>query len=172
MSSYLDFVNDKYVKQLSGKFAEEEENESDSDEESEKKYERNDAFADKIAILSREICWLTGSLAHGLIEVKSEVIDPDKAKKEKEQEKMERLLMDSKLLSGGIENRHMNIFSKKTKDQMMDILSISGDNTLLELLTVADAKNEDDELMLQAIHAGRNENVDWLIEALQHKLLA
>ena len=52
---------------------------------------------------------------------------------------MTRLLMDSKLLSGGIENRHMNLFSKATKDQMIDFLTISNDNTLLELLTVVDA---------------------------------
>lgn len=44
--------------------------------------------------------------------------------------------MSSRLLSGGIENRHMNLFTQKTKDTMADILTISNDYTLLELLTV------------------------------------
>jgi hypothetical protein len=43
--------------------------------------------------------------------VKPEAIKEDKTKNEEAKEKMTRLLMDSKLLSGGIENRHMNLFS-------------------------------------------------------------
>lgn len=48
--------------------------------------------------------------------VKPEAKKEDQAKKEEEKEKMTRLLMGSKLLSGGIENRHMNLFSKAIKD--------------------------------------------------------
>ena len=68
--------------------------------------------------------------------VKPDEIKSELAKKELEKEKMARLLMSSRLLSGGIENRHMNLFSQKTKDMMSDILTISNDFTLLELLTV------------------------------------
>jgi hypothetical protein len=31
---------------------------------------------------------------------------------------MEKKIMNSKLLSGGFENRHLNLFSKKTTDEM------------------------------------------------------
>ena len=79
---------------------------------------------------------------------------------------MARLLMSSRLLSGGIENRHMNLFSQKTKDTMSDILTISNDFTLLELLTVQNTQNEYDNVLSAVIQNGKNEFVDYLIEVL------
>jgi len=124
-------VNDKYAKLLSGKTTEEE---SDSDAESE--VTKSDPLAATIVELARKLCWLIGSLAHNLVVVKPEEVQADQQKREDEKERMARLLMSSRLLSGGIENRHMNLFSQKTKDTMSDILTISNDFTLLELLTI------------------------------------
>lgn len=119
---------------------------------------------------SRKICWLIGSIAHKLVEVKPDEINPDN-KREVEKDRMVRMLMTSRLLSGGIENRHMNLFSQKTKEVITDILTISNDFTLLELLTVKDQLNEDDEILTAVIHPGKNEFLDYLIEALHHRLL-
>ena len=94
------------------------------------------------------------------------------AKREAEKERMARLLMSSRLLSGGIENRHMNLFTQKTKDTMSDVLHISNDFTLLELLTVKDTTTEDDEILAAIIHPKKNEFVEYLIEVLHHRLLA
>ena len=167
--NFLDTVNHKYPAQLSGKAATQE-SDDDSDTE-EDKYKKEDKFATRISDLSRKICWLTGSLAHNLVEVKKpEEIKADIAQKEKEKEKMARLLMDSKLLSGGIENRHMNFFSQKTKVQMIDILTISNDNTLLELLTVNETDNEHDQILQAIIYPKKNQFVDYLIEVLTYRL--
>lgn len=139
LCSYVDLVNDKYAKLLSGKTTEEE---SDSDAESE--VTKSDPLAATIVELARKLCWLIGSLAHNLVVVKPEEVQADQQKREDEKERMARLLMSSRLLSGGIENRHMNLFSQKTKDTMSDILTISNDFTLLELLTIQDTENEFD----------------------------
>jgi len=40
----------------------------------------------------------------------------EELKKETSQAKMERMLMESKLLSGGIENRYINLFSQEIRD--------------------------------------------------------
>lgn len=131
LCAFIDLVNEKYAKLLSGKATEEE-----SDSEAEEEVKKADPLATTTVELSRKLCWLIGSLAHNLVKVKPEEID--QTKKEDEKERMARLLMSSRLLSGGIENRHMNLFTQKTKDTMADILTISNDYTLLELLTIKD----------------------------------
>jgi len=134
LNHFLHIVGIKYGRHLAGKIKEEDELDSEDDDD----FEKNDEFSETIENFTRKICWLTGSLAHNLIIVKPEELNADLAKKELEKEKMARLLMSSRLLSGGIENRHMNLFSNKTKETMSDILHISNDFTLLELLTVKD----------------------------------
>ena len=59
----------------------------------------------------------------------------DKAENEEAKEKMSCLLSDSKLLSTGIKNHHIFFFSKRTKI-MIEFLTVSNDNTLLELSSV------------------------------------
>jgi hypothetical protein len=57
-------------------------------------------------------------------------------KKETNEQKMERMLMDSKLLSGGIENHFINQFSQEIRDQVRQVLVISGDYHLHELIEI------------------------------------
>lgn len=54
---------------------------------------------------------------------------------------------------------------------MIDFLTISNDNTLLELLTVVNAENEQDEILHAAIVPGKNVFMDHLIEVLQFRLI-
>ena len=49
---------------------------------------------------------------------------------------MEKLLMDSKLLSGGIQNRFLYTFKEDVKRDLNCILEITSDFTLHELLEV------------------------------------
>jgi hypothetical protein len=81
---------------------------------------------------------LIGHIAHTFVVVKPEEANIE-SKREAEKDRMTRLLMTSKLLSGGIENRHINMFGQNTKELMSDILTISNDFTLLDLLTVKDS---------------------------------
>ena len=88
-------------------------------------------------------------------------------------------MMNSKLLSGGFENRHLNLFSKKIRDEMAQISDISGDDDMIRALQslpnnstkqeqeVDEEKDSEDEQMLhQIIHEGRNPNVDLAIKLL------
>jgi len=164
---FLHIVDDKYGRHLAGKKKPE-----DSDSEAEDEWSKDDVFQTTVQLFSRKICWLTGSLAHNLVIVKPEEINQDIAKREAEKERMARLLMSSKLLSGGIENRHMNLFTQKTKDTMSDVLHISNDFTLLELLTIKDTNTEDDDILAAIVHPKKNEFVEYLIEVLHHRLVA
>jgi len=49
---------------------------------------------------------------------------------------MEKMLMDSKLLAGGMENRFINQFSEAGKKLIRDTLTVVKDNTLVELIEV------------------------------------
>jgi len=55
---------------------------------------------------------------------------------------MERLIMDSKLLSGGIENRKLNEFSSDTREQIKNVLEVSGDYTLHEMIEIPSEDKE------------------------------
>lgn len=61
---------------------------------------------------SRNLCWFIGMTSYKLIKVKE--VEKDQEKKEKEatqNEKMQDLIIQSNLLSGGIENRFLTLFS-------------------------------------------------------------
>lgn len=53
---------------------------------------------------------------------------------------------------------------------MSEILTISGDFSLLEMLTIQDTLSEDDKTLTAVIHAGKNEFVDALIDCLHFRL--
>jgi hypothetical protein len=78
---------------------------------------------------SRSLSWFVGQTAYKLIKVKK-----DEEKKEKEDgannakeetEKMHDLIIQSNLLSGGIENRHIHLFSAESQEQIEDLIKIS-----------------------------------------------
>jgi hypothetical protein len=47
---------------------------------------------------------------------------------------MEKIIMSSKLLSGGFDNRHFYMFSKKITEEIQLFSSIANDNQLKEVL--------------------------------------
>ena len=67
LCAYIDLVNEKYAKLLSGKATEEA-----SDSEAEDDVSKSDPLADTTVEVSRKLCWLIGSLAHNLVLVKPE----------------------------------------------------------------------------------------------------
>jgi hypothetical protein len=108
--------------------------------------------------------------AYKLIKVKEVEKDQEKKEKETVNEKMQDLIIQSNLLSGGIENRFVTLFSSETQTSLQDLIKISHDDTLQTLLTNKGERNEDDDILLSLIQEGKDERVDRLIKYLQNAL--
>jgi hypothetical protein len=83
-----------------------------------------------------------GSLSFNLIRVNklSETTDP--------KEKMIRMLMESKVLSGGMESRFLPTLDKDTKEKLLHTLEISNDKLSLEILKNDSViPNDEDKLL-------------------------
>jgi hypothetical protein len=101
---------------------------------------------------SRSLSWFVGSTAYKLIKVKDEKEDKEKkegkdAKDQEAQEKMHDLIIQSNLLSGGMENRFVNLFSAEAQSQIVDLIKISEDTELLGLLKSSEKTTDDDKLI-------------------------
>lgn len=65
--------------------------------------------------------------------------------------------MDSKLLSGGLENRFVTSFSPETKQKISEILLVSQDHGLNELLNVSKPTlTEEDKVFNDVMTEGNN----------------
>lgn len=82
----------------------------------------SDELVNIVQVMIRRLSWLVGSISFSLIHVKSEELTHDELKKETADQKMTRLLMESKILSGGIEVRFLSTFAQETKDKLKPIL--------------------------------------------------
>lgn len=117
---------------------------------------------------TRDLAWFIGHTAYDLIKVSAEAPKLDEKKSDKE--KMEKMLMESKLLAGGMENRFINQFSSDIKKKIKDALLLVKDNTLLELIEVDAQHNDEDELLQKILQSGKDEKADELIDTLQSAL--
>jgi len=96
----------------------------------------DDVFIKELDKIQRRVCWGIGLVSFNYTFVKSTTLSPEEQKAETHPQRMERLLMDSKLLSGGIENRFIRTFSSEVREQIKSVLAISGDYTLHEMVEV------------------------------------
>lgn len=113
---------------------------------------------------SRNLCWFIGMSAYKLIKVKEVEKDQEKKDKESPSEKMQDLIIQSNLLSGGIENRFITLFSNDTQATLMDLIKISHDTKLQQMLVEKPKDFEDDLLLSSLIHAGKDNKVDKIVE--------
>lgn len=65
---------------------------------------------------------------------------------------MHDLIIQSNLLSGGIENRFLHQFSQEAQNELKDIIKISQDKRILSMLSETQKENEDDKLVSAIIH--------------------
>ena len=65
---------------------------------------------------------------------------------------MQDLIIQSTLLSGGIENRFISLFSQEGLSQLHDLIKISEDKKLLDLISHQASQTEDDKLISAVIH--------------------
>lgn len=130
-------------------------------------------MSENVVGLSRSLSWFLGTISFNLVNItKDESADPQ-SKDETEEQKMARMLLESKVLSGGLENRFISSFSQETKDTLKPLFEIiqeiNQDNSLLEHMKQVTETPEDH--LLQAIMSkGKDEEVDLLIDLLQHSL--
>ena len=79
---------------------------------------------------------------------------------------MHDLIIQSNLLSGGIENRNISMFSSESQIHIQDLIKISQDAELSKLLNAKPQASSDDNLISALIHPGENEIVDKLVTFL------
>mgnify|MGYP006950269135 CR=1 FL=1 len=121
--------------------------EDDSDfEESESSIESSEMVT-MVFTMIRRISWFIGQISFNLIHVKSEELTLEQIKEETSDKKMARLLMESKILSGGIETRFLSTFAQETKDKLKPVLEISGSTKVLEMLQNEATLNKEDTLL-------------------------
>lgn len=134
ISEYRDMLKDN-MRPLSGKSGEPE----DSDEE---QPSMDDVFVKQLSQMQRKVTWGVGLVAYSYSYIKPNTLTLEQQKEEKPEQKMERLILDSKLLSGGIEKRFLSSFSDEAREQIKSVLEVSGDYTLHEMMEVPSQDQE------------------------------
>jgi len=134
---------------------------------------------DLIGSFRRQLNWYVGHVAHELIRVekkpdkkdeeeKKEEDDDQKAKEKKRREKRRKEILDmvlqSNLLSGGIEPCHLNIFSTEMKDELINYARLIEDGVTVASLSKDDLESskagEPQKKLSAIITAGKDEEVD------------
>jgi hypothetical protein len=90
----------------------------------------------------------------------------DEKKKESDKEKMIQGILSSKLLSGGIENRFIKIFSKKFLHQLKELVEITDDNKIKNYLE-DEEDNDEDILLKNIITPGKSLEEESFIDVFQ-----
>ena len=107
--------------------------------------------------------WTISKLSYSFISVKK-VAEPS------EEEKMNKKILDSKLLSGGIENRFLPILSKDTVNSLRDLCEITADKTIKQYLQSEPKELDEDLVFMSIIHQGKDKNIDKVIDLLQFNM--
>ena len=107
--------------------------------------------------------WTISKLSYSFISVK-------KVAELSEEEKMNKKILDSKLLSGGIENRFLPILSKDTVNSLRDLCEITADKTIKQYLQSEPKELDEDQVFMSIIHQGKDKNIDRVIDLLQFNL--
>ena len=138
---------------------------SDSEKEEPSDDDIKTDLTEELKNFTRKLCWFLGSLSFNLISVK----DEEPVKDETKEQKIVRILLDSKVLSGGIENRYVSSFSSEVKQKIKPLLQIEQDAELLGFLENP-TETEEDKLLNNVMSAGSCPDADLLLETLQYCL--
>ena len=107
--------------------------------------------------------WTTLKLVYSYFKIKN------KADLNKEV-KINKKILDSKLLSGGIENRFLPILSKDAVNLLLDMCEITTDNTIKQYLQGETKEIDEDQVLMSIIHQGKDKDIDRVIDLLQINL--
>jgi len=84
--------------------------------------------------------------------------------------KINKKILDSKLLSGGIENRFLPILSNDAINLLSDMCEITTDNTFKQYLQSEPKELDEDQVLMSIIHQGKDKDIDRIIDLLQINL--
>lgn len=95
-----------------------------------------------VCTLRRHLSWYLGHVAYAYVKIKSEPANTpssskgmdEAARKEEERKQALGMVLQSNLLSGGMEVRHLHTFSKEAKDKLRGYMRIIGDDEFLKAL--------------------------------------
>ena len=107
----------------------------------------------------KNVIWSISKISNYLIKSKEEETGRD----------VNKMILKSKLFSGGIQNRFLNFFSKEALQNIRSVSAITDDASLLNYLEKAE-QNEEDKTMLAFIHSGTNPIVDLFVQLLEWSL--
>jgi len=105
---------------------------------------------------------MIGRFSYSLIKIK-------KPEKETDEEKNYRLLLHSKIFSGGVENKHLHFFSKRTIKRLSQLSEITEDKALLKYFEQSQSEiqlTEEEKCLFAILHQGTNKKVDNFIAFL------
>ena len=155
----------------------------------------DDAIAVIFSKLRKHVSWHMGMMAYKLIKIeKKREVAPEKEDETDEQKKLRtaeahrkqvlQMVGQSNLLSGGIERKHMRIFSVKAREELTGMAQLMNDSALVADLAekkhgehgTKDVGGEDDvdcddcDILEAVVFEGKNEETDLTIEYLQKML--
>ncbi|CDW82480.1 hect e3 ubiquitin [Stylonychia lemnae] len=136
----------------------------------------NDDLHSMLRSYNRQACKLIGTIAYKLIKVKEDVKEADVAAeqaKKSQKEAQYDLIIQSDLLSGGLQAKYLNLFSVDTQAQITELINVIQDKRLKSFNTErsnSSFETEDEKLVSSTIYKGKNDNVDRLIAYLQQLL--
>jgi hypothetical protein len=131
----------------------------------------------------QHMSYYLGHLAYNYVKIepvaeapKATSDDPEKQKaldKEHEKKAILKLVIQSNLISGGMEERHLSSLSDPTKEKMLGLAGMIQDSKLIEALMGSGEETLDaldDEVLSAIIQDGQCEETDYLIGLLQRLL--
>ena len=107
------------------------------------------------------LIWSISKISHSMIKNEPE---------EDEVDKVTRDLLNTKLFSGGIQNRFLSTFSSSVCKSIKSLAAIIGNNELEKFLAGPD-KTEEDDIIHAIINEGKDPGVDKFINLLQWNLM-
>jgi len=122
-----------------------------------------DALAHFLASVSRSVSWFIGKTAYKLVKIEMDKEDAKQSEKKDQNSSMVAMILNSKLLSGGIETRHVISFSEEVHTTLLNLTSMTKDARLEKALKEKPKETEEDSNLAAMIHEGKNQHIDRLI---------
>ena len=114
--------------------------------------EHDNPLRHNLSGLIKFLVWSLSKISQSLIKLRAPV---------KKSSEMHENLSKSKLLSGGIKDRFLSIFTKKTSKTISNLAKVTGDDKLIEYLSEP-IKSDEDQMYESIIYSGKDELVDKL----------
>lgn len=82
------------------------------------------SLSESATSMLRKISWFLGNISFNYINIKKDEAAEQQQKDENDEQKMVRVLLESKVLSGGVENRYISSFQSETKEKLDPLFNI------------------------------------------------